>query len=156
MNKLAEPAPEEGGAGVGSCKAAGADEAPCAHAGGAAAAQVCDHPQHAGAAARAEAGRAGRLARAPALLGAVLRQRLRVLPQGVLQSHGAECYLVKTLTSVIDSTGTPATRMAPLISVTDLAEECHLTCTADTSTPEITVYDCWAVRSLVQRSMRAS
>ena len=139
MNKLAELAHEEGGAGIGSCEELSADGAPCARAGGAAAAQVCDHPQHAGAAARAEAGRAGRLARAPALLGAVLRQRLRVLPQGGLQSHGAECYLVKTLTLVIDSTGTPATRMAPLTSFTDLAEECHLMCRADKSTREITV-----------------
>ena len=43
MNKLAELAHEEGGAGIGSCEELSADGAPCARAGGAAAAQVCDH-----------------------------------------------------------------------------------------------------------------
>ena len=53
------------------------------HAGGAPAAQICDHPQHAGAAADAEAGGAA-AALAAALQRSLLHQRRRVLPQGTL------------------------------------------------------------------------
>ena len=56
---------------------------------------------------------------------------------------------------VVDDTGTPATRMAPRASVTDLAEECPLMCKIKGLRSEVTAQSHRAVECLIQHNLRA-